>query len=62
MVGDTTFDIEMALAARAGAMGVAWGYHHPDELREAGAHEVIEIGGDLVSAVDAHFARRERAA
>ena len=42
MVGDTTFDVEMALAAGVGALGVAWGYHPPEELREAGAHGIIE--------------------
>lgn len=40
MVGDTTFDVEMALAAGALGMGVAWGYHPPEALREAGAADV----------------------
>ncbi|MFM1815842.1 MAG: hypothetical protein RLZ98_2537 [Pseudomonadota bacterium] len=40
MIGDTTFDIEMAMAARVGALGVAWGYHLPEELQRAGAHAV----------------------
>jgi phosphoglycolate phosphatase len=62
MVGDTTFDVEMALAARTGALGVAWGYHHPDELREAGAHAIVEASVTLIAAVDEHFAYRERAA
>ena len=34
MVGDTTFDMEMARAAGVGALGVAWGYHSIDELRD----------------------------
>ncbi len=42
MIGDTTFDMEMALAAGVGALGVAWGYHPPDELRAAGAHGVVD--------------------
>jgi phosphoglycolate phosphatase len=62
MVGDTTFDIAMALAAGAGALGVAWGYHPVEELREAGAHGVVETSGGLPAAVDEHFARLERAA
>lgn len=37
MIGDTTFDMEMAAAARTRAVGVAWGYHEPEELLEAGA-------------------------
>ncbi|MDX5360037.1 MAG: HAD-IA family hydrolase [Alphaproteobacteria bacterium] len=42
MIGDTTYDIEMARAAGAHAIGVAWGYHPADELRDAGAHVVLD--------------------
>jgi phosphoglycolate phosphatase len=62
MVGDTTFDVEMALAAGAGALGVAWGYHSTDELREAGAHAIVESCDRLIGDVDDFFARQERAA
>ncbi|MEO1729863.1 MAG: HAD-IA family hydrolase [Pseudomonadota bacterium] len=37
MIGDTSFDIDMARAANVASIGVAWGYHHPDELLHAGA-------------------------
>lgn len=47
MIGDTTFDIEMARAAGAYAIGVAWGYHATDDLRTAGAHTVIETFAEL---------------
>lgn len=40
VIGDTTYDMAMARAAGARAVGVAWGYHAPDELRDAGAHAV----------------------
>ena len=62
MVGDTTFDMEMALAAGAGALAVAWGYHPVEELREAGAHGVIETCKHLPDDIDAYFSRREQAA
>jgi phosphoglycolate phosphatase len=62
MVGDTTFDVEMALAAGVGALGVAWGYHHPEELRAAGAHGVIESCERMIADIDDLFARQERAA
>jgi phosphoglycolate phosphatase len=62
MVGDTTFDMEMALAAGSGALGVAWGYHPVAELREAGAHGVVEACTHLPDAIDAYFSRREQAA
>jgi len=47
MIGDTAFDIEMALAARARAIGVAWGYHAPEELLAAGAEAVAESPAQL---------------
>ena len=40
MIGDTVYDIEMAGAAGARAIGVAWGYHRPEELLAAGAEAV----------------------
>ena len=42
VVGDTTYDIEMGLAAEAYAVGVSWGYHPVDELHAVGAHAVID--------------------
>lgn len=38
MVGDTAFDVEMAVRARTRAVGVTWGYHAPPALTQAGAH------------------------
>ena len=62
MVGDTTFDMEMALAAGSGALGVAWGYHPVEELRAAGAHGVVEVCRHLPGEIDAYFSEREKAA
>lgn len=42
MIGDTSFDMAMARAGRAHAIGVAWGYHAPEELTAAGAHHVAD--------------------
>ncbi|SOE00509.1 HAD-IA family hydrolase [Caenispirillum bisanense] len=50
MVGDTTYDMAMARAARCHALGVAWGYHPVEELHAAGAHVVIEDYADLLAA------------
>lgn len=47
MVGDTTFDIVMARDARVRAIGVAWGYHAPAELLEAGAKAVAANMAEL---------------
>jgi len=49
MIGDTSFDMMMARAAGAYALGVGWGYHSADELRSAGAHDVIEHPHDLIA-------------
>lgn len=48
VIGDTSFDIGMALAAGAGAIGAAWGYHDIEELRAAGAHGVAETPADVL--------------
>ncbi|MEJ2018273.1 MAG: HAD hydrolase-like protein, partial [Maritimibacter sp.] len=53
MVGDTTFDIEMARAAGVAAIGVSWGYHSPEALIAAGAAQVITDFADLPGAVEA---------
>ena len=42
MVGDTTFDMEMARAAGVRAIGVSWGYHLVADLRAAGAESIID--------------------
>ena len=47
MIGDTTFDIEMARNAGAIAIGVSWGYHEVEELHLAGASEVIDAFDEL---------------
>lgn len=41
LVGDTTYDIEMARAAGAAAIGVSWGYHSPDMLHQSGAAHLV---------------------
>ncbi|MEQ8195566.1 MAG: HAD-IA family hydrolase [Rhodospirillales bacterium] len=51
MIGDTTFDIEMARNAGTLAIGVAWGYHEAEELISAGAHAVVETYSDVVRTV-----------
>ncbi|MFC7049950.1 HAD-IA family hydrolase [Emcibacter nanhaiensis] len=42
MVGDTTYDIQMAKAARVQSIGVSWGYHPEKELAQAGADHIID--------------------
>lgn len=40
VIGDTRFDIEMAVNAGVTPIGVAWGYHEPQSLLSAGAQEI----------------------
>ncbi len=51
VVGDTTFDMEMAVNAGARALGVSWGYHAPQDLLAAGAERVLEDFADMTLAL-----------
>lgn len=52
MVGDTTYDVEMAVSAGIAAIGVSWGYHPVSALLAAGAHHIVEDFGELAAAVE----------
>ncbi|WP_205958342.1 HAD-IA family hydrolase [Qipengyuania sediminis] len=52
MVGDTVFDIAMARAAGVRAIGVAWGYHEPQELTIAGACGIAHSAAELEAMID----------
>ncbi len=52
MIGDTSFDMEMARNAGTLAIGVAWGYHDSNELRDSGAHVIVESFADLPGALE----------
>lgn len=53
LVGDTTYDILMAQAAGAHALGVDWGYHPAVDLDGAGARQVLSHFTELAPALDA---------
>lgn len=53
MIGDTAYDMLMAKAAGATAIGVSWGYHPVEELREAGARVILDGFDALARALDA---------
>jgi phosphoglycolate phosphatase len=59
MVGDSTYDIEMARNAGVGAVGVAWGYCEPQQLVRAGADAIAERCDGLLAAIDAQLAAQE---
>lgn len=51
LVGDTSFDMEMARNARTASVGAGWGYHAPNELARAGAGRVIASPAELPTAL-----------
>lgn len=55
VVGDTSFDMAMAVSAGAAGIGAAWGYHEAEELIEAGAIAVAERPLDVVNVIGRHL-------
>lgn len=53
LIGDTTYDMEMAVNAKIVGIGVAWGYHEPSELRSSGAARIVDRFDDLPAALAA---------
>lgn len=53
VIGDTSFDIEMALNAGTRAVGVAWGYHDTADLLRAGAHAIARRPAELIDLLEA---------
>lgn len=51
VIGDTSYDMAMARAAGAHALGVAWGYHDTPTLEAHGAGQVLADYGQAASAV-----------
>ncbi len=51
VVGDTGFDMEMAVSAGATAIGVSWGYHSVERIVAAGACHVAHSSLDLDAAL-----------
>ncbi|MCW0234521.1 MAG: HAD-IA family hydrolase [Ferrovibrio sp.] len=62
VVGDTTYDMEMARNAGVAAIGVAWGYHDEDILLRTGAARIIKSFGELPDLVIELMARSSSAA
>ncbi len=52
MIGDTTYDMEMARNAGTLAVGVSWGYHGVAELKDAGADAIIDAFEELPMAAE----------
>lgn len=49
VIGDAVYDMQMAKAAGAKAVGVSWGYASVDELWSAGADAVVDHPSELLA-------------
>lgn len=58
VIGDTSFDMEMAKNAGANSIGVNWGYHPKNKLELAGATRTVESSFELKNAIR-HWATEE---
>ena len=54
VVGDTSFDMAMAVNAGARGIGAGWGYHAAEELIEAGAVAVAEKPREVLDLMREH--------
>ncbi len=57
MIGDTSFDMQMAQNARVGGIGVNWGYHDDHELLNHGARSVVKDSDHLRQEIEQFFAK-----
>jgi len=53
MIGDTSYDMAMGVAAAVRAIGVDWGYHDAEELRAAGAAAIAYSMDELFDLIAA---------
>ena len=58
VVGDTAFDMGMAVAAGATGIGAGWGYHEAAELLEAGAAAVADAPLGVLGLLNGEGTRR----
>ena len=58
VIGDTAFDMGMAVAAGATGIGAGWGYHEPAELLEAGAAAVADAPLCVLGLLNSEGTRR----
>jgi len=58
LIGDTSFDMEMAVNAGVPGLGVSWGYHAPEDLTASGAVRVIDSFAELPPRLEALWEAR----
>ncbi len=55
MIGDTTYDMEMGHAAGVLTVGVSWGYHDVETLRQVGADHIVDTFDELTDLLQERF-------
>ncbi len=55
MIGDTSFDMEMARNAGVTGLGVSWGYHARPQLLQSGAATILDDFAELVPELGRRF-------
>ena len=58
MIGDTAYDMEMAKAAKTMSVGVSWGYHTLDDLKNAGADVILDSFDELPDTLNGLLANK----
>ena len=61
MIGDTTFDMEMARNAKIKAIGVSWGYHPVHLLENEDVYGIVDNYSQLLHMLSAIFASQNAA-
>jgi phosphoglycolate phosphatase len=54
VVGDTSFDMAMAVSAGVAGIGAGWGYHDAEELFAAGAVAVADEPSSVLALIRSH--------
>jgi phosphoglycolate phosphatase len=52
MIGDTTYDMQMAAQASVRSIGVTWGYHEKHELISSGANHIVNHISEIIELVN----------
>jgi phosphoglycolate phosphatase len=52
MIGDSNYDMQMAVQAGTKALGVFWGYQSVETLMQSGAHAIVDRPCDIPDAVN----------
>ena len=60
MVGDSSYDMEMAANAGAKALGVSWGYQPVETLQSTGAQMIVDTPSQIPAAIDTLLEKQEQ--